>query len=79
MEIFFFCVLIGLIPATVAQGKGRNFIAWWVYGTFLFIFALPHALLAGPVGGPTVKKCQFCAELIKAEARVCRYCGRDLY
>ena len=24
------------------------------------------------------KKCSFCAEIIKAEAKICRFCGRDV-
>jgi len=38
-------ILIGLIPASIAKGKGRSFGLWWFYGTPLFIVALPHALI----------------------------------
>jgi len=38
-------VILGLIPAFIAQKKGRNFYNWWIYGTLLFILALPHAIL----------------------------------
>lgn len=26
-------ILIGLIPAAIAKGKGRSFVAWWFYRT----------------------------------------------
>lgn len=37
--------LLGLIPAMIAQSKGRSFGVWWFYGAMIFIVALPHALI----------------------------------
>lgn len=35
-------------------------------------------LTSNEMSGSTLKKCPYCAEDIKKEAIVCRYCGRDL-
>jgi hypothetical protein len=86
MEVLIIAAIIGLLPAFIAQQKGRSFIAWWAYGALLFIVALPHALImsARPEdmerreANAGNKKCPHCAEWIKAEANVCRHCGRDV-
>lgn len=86
MEVFIIALLIGLIPAFIAQGKGKSFILWWIYGALIFIAALPHSLIMKADQqsiekqqlSEGMKKCAFCAEMIKQDAKVCRYCSRDV-
>lgn len=37
--------LMGLIPGVMAYRKGHNFALWWAFGSVLFIFAVPFAMV----------------------------------
>jgi hypothetical protein len=80
-------VLAGLVAA-FAKSKGHSAGAFFGLSVLLspvvgFIIALvkePNRAKAEQIrltsGGE--RKCPFCAELVKSEAVVCRFCGRDL-
>ncbi|MGH6618452.1 MAG: hypothetical protein ACREF6_02805, partial [Alphaproteobacteria bacterium] len=38
-------LLLGLAPAIIAHGKGRNFLVWWLYGALLGPVALIHSIM----------------------------------
>lgn len=85
MEFIFLILLIGLIPAMIARSKGKSFMLWWIYGALLFIIALVHSILMKSNNANLekrqlaegMKKCPKCAELVKQEATLCRFCNSE--
>jgi hypothetical protein len=73
-------MLLGLITGAIAQKKGDSFVAWWLFGTFLFIVALPMVLLMeGKAGarGMGTKKCPYCGAAMKTNVMECPECRRS--
>ncbi|WP_234008635.1 hypothetical protein [Serratia sp. MYb239] len=85
MGIIVIAALLGLIPAFIAQSKGRSFAGWWVYGFLLFIVAIIHVLIIPAknsniieISSSDLRDCPFCAEPIKRQASKCKHCGSEV-
>lgn len=89
MEFLGFGLLSGLaisafIGVLIAQSKNRDAMEGCAWGCLLgpigwLILALqsPKAPTASSTGRP-LRKCPYCAEMILAEANVCKHCSRDV-
>ncbi|MBO4640166.1 MAG: zinc ribbon domain-containing protein [Treponema sp.] len=80
--IFAFAVAYG------AKNRGQSFGTYLALSIFLsplvggivllMVGANKEGIENNSISAGNSKKCPFCAEIIKIDAKVCRYCGRDL-
>lgn len=83
----FILAMCGIGAAIVASNKGRSGFGWLLIGFLLgpigFILSLvvsknTAVLEESAVLSGESRKCPYCAELVKTEAKICKHCGKDL-
>jgi hypothetical protein len=90
MELFVVAawLLACCFVAAIASGRGRSAVGYFSLSLVLSpLFGLIVVLVVGPnrrslemeqLRSGTSRRCPFCAEVVRSEAIVCRFCGRDL-
>ena len=70
-------VMLVMLVARWAETWDRSALAWTLISLFLSPLIGAFALLLAGRNREAYKRCPACAELIKNEARVCRFCHHD--
>jgi hypothetical protein len=75
------------VAGMIGASKKRSFFGYFLIGLVLPIIGIVAAIMAKPNEAAEEQaelqrgdrvRCPHCAEIIRAEASVCRFCGRDV-
>ena len=78
MLLLFWPLLGALVGVAAAQRKGFNVAGGILGGLLLGPLAFLMFFVSGITKGDQHRKCPYCAEWIKQEAKVCPRCQRDV-
>jgi len=75
MEFIIFWIICSILVAVYASSKKRSGFGWFLLSVAISPIITFIILLVSGAPSSTLKKCPKCAEEIKIEAQVCRFCN----
>src|SRR5271169_969001 len=75
---FIIAIICGSVASVIAKNKGRSEFEWGLSAFIIGPFSLLVVMLPPIANGKTTKNCPFCSEVIKFDAKICKYCNSQL-
>ena len=76
--IIFMGLFFGMISGAIAYERGRSAIFWFFFGFLFHILGLIVIFLPRVARPGVNRDCPNCKEIVKEQAKVCRFCGASL-